>query len=109
MSVRSFQIAAGVVNASEVRNLYLVGGAKTLIWKGVSITNPAAGASYANFHLTGSGPQCLALNLQVAAGASTERQLWLVLEEGQQLQLSNGAAGQLHYVLSGALLEGSVE
>lgn len=109
MATRSFQLRAGIAGASSTGTVYTVSSTRTVILKHIAVTNPTQVATYVNLMLSGSGPQLIALNLAVAAGSTSERLPWLVLEPGQSLQLNAGPAGDIHYVLSGALLEGTAE
>lgn len=109
MATRSLQLRHSVAPASSVAPVYTVGSLHTLIVKHMAFTNPAATTNYVNVMVVGSGPQVIAVNVQIAAGSTTQVWPWLVLEPGQRLELNTGPAGSVHYVISGALLEGTAE
>lgn len=110
MAVRTLNVALGVTDAAADVLLFTVPVDRTLIVKDVVLHNHFGGTTFVSIYAVRSGDAvALAESEALAAGGALERrQMFTVIQAGDELHLYAAAAG-VQYLVSGALLQGEAE
>lgn len=110
MPVRTFLIGAGSCAASSTAQVITVPVAHTLLLKSVQLQG---GASTNNtvvsvIATSAAGRGCVVSRATLAANASFHSQVFIAVDPGGRLEVTNAGPGTINYWLSGALLPGAV-
>lgn len=107
MAVRTKQLANGVATTT-LTTIYTCPAGETCIVKEIHFYNPVGGATTALFFraLIGGNARGVFIQSGLAANTGSWVDMWLVLQAGDQLQVSATPSSAVQFIVSGTELEG---